>query len=140
MLAGHNAARAELGLAPLRWNDALAADARGYAETLARTGRFEHSAQPRGTPPQGENLWTGTRGAYSYPEMVGHWVAERRFYLPRPVPDSSNSGEFGDVAHFTQIVWRDTQEVGCAEASGRTDDYVVCRYLPAGNVVGETAF
>jgi uncharacterized protein YkwD len=140
MLAGHNDARSALGLPPLRWNAALAADARLYADELARTGRFEHSPQPRGDPPQGENLWTGTRGAYSYAEMVGHWVAERRFYQPRPVPDSSGSGRFGDVAHFTQIVWRGTQEVGCAEAGSRTDDYVVCRYLPAGNVVGETAF
>ena len=140
MLAGHNEARAALGLAPLAWNDSLAADARDYAREMARSGRFEHSAQPRGNPPQGENLWTGTRRAYSYQEMIGHWVAERRFYQPLPVPQSSNNGRFGDVGHFTQIVWRATREVGCAEASNRTDDYVVCRYLPAGNIVGEVAY
>ncbi|MEA3011869.1 MAG: hypothetical protein QOD42_414 [Sphingomonadales bacterium] len=140
MLAGHNAERAALGLEPLRWSDALAADARAYAEVMARSGRFEHSPLPRGTPTQGENLWTGTRGAYSYREMVGHWVAERRFYVPVPVPGSSNSGRFGDVGHYTQIVWRGTQEVGCAEASSPSDDYVVCRYLPAGNVAGRTAY
>jgi uncharacterized protein YkwD len=140
MLAGHNAARRELGLPPLRWSDALAADARAYAEALARSGRFEHSPQPRGSPTQGENLWTGTRGAYAYREMVGHWVAERRFYQPRPVPDSSNSGRFGDVGHYTQIVWRATEEMGCAEASSPTEDYVVCRYLPAGNIAGEIAY
>lgn len=140
MLAGHNAARRELGLEPLRWSDALAADARAYAAQMAQSGRFEHSPLPRGTPTQGENLWTGTRGAYSYREMVGHWVAERRFYVALPVPNSSNSGRFGDVGHFTQIVWRGTQEVGCAEASSPSDDYVVCRYLPAGNVAGQTAY
>jgi len=140
MLAGHNAARAALGLAPLAWNESLATDARNYAEILARTGRFEHSPQPRGDPPQGENLWTGTRRAYSYQEMIGHWVAEGRFYRPLPVPQSSSTGEFGDVGHYTQIVWRATREVGCAEASNRTDDYVVCRYLPAGNVYGEVAY
>jgi hypothetical protein len=140
MLAGHNAARRELGLEPLSWNDALAADARAYAETLARSGRFEHSPQPRGNPIQGENLWTGTRGAYGYREMIGHWVDERRFYLPRPVPEASSSGRFGDVGHYTQIVWRATREVGCAEASSRSDDYVVCRYLPAGNIAGQVAY
>jgi hypothetical protein len=140
MLAGPNAARAEQGLEPLRWSDALAADARFYAIQMAQSGRFEHSPLPRGMPAQGENLWTGTRGAYSYREMVGHWVAERRFYVPLPVPGSSNSGRFGDVGHYTQIVWRDTQEVGCAEASSPSDDYVVCRYLPAGNVSGQTAY
>jgi hypothetical protein len=140
MLAGHNAARADLNLEPLRWSDALAADARAYAARMAQSGRFEHSPMPRGTPAQGENLWKGTRGAYSYREMVGHWVAERRFYVPVPVPGSSNSGRFGDVGHYTQIVWRGTQEVGCAEASSRAEDYVVCRYLPAGNVAGRTAY
>jgi uncharacterized protein YkwD len=140
MLAGQNEARARLGLAPLTWNESLASDARAYAEELARTGRFEHSPQPRGNPPQGENLWTGTRRAYSYRERVGHWVAEGRFYRPLPVPESSSSGQFGDVGHYTQIVWRATREVGCAEASNRTDDYIVCRYLPAGNVFGEVAY
>jgi uncharacterized protein YkwD len=140
MLEGHNEARARLGLAPLTWNDDLAADARLYAEELARTRRFEHSSQPRGNPPQGENLWTGTRRAYSYREMVGHWVAEGRVYRPLPVPQSSATGAFGDVGHYTQIVWRNTREMGCAEAANRRDDYVVCRYLPAGNVFGEVAY
>jgi hypothetical protein len=140
MLAGHNDARAALGLPPLRWNAALAADAGRYAEVLARTDRFEHSPQPRGDPPQGENLWTGTSRAYSYAEMIGHWVAERRFYRPLPVPESSASGRFGDVGHYSQIVWRGTQEVGCAEARGRRDDFLVCRYLPAGNIVGDRAY
>ena len=140
MLAGQNAARARLGLPPLAWNDQLAADAGSYAEVLARTGRFEHSPQPRGNPPQGENLWTGTRRAYAYAEMVGHWVAEGRYYRPLPVPQSSTTDQFGDVGHYTQIVWRATREVGCAEAHNRTDDYIVCRYLPAGNVLGEVAY
>ena len=140
MLAGHNEARGTLGLSPLAWNESLAADAHAYARELARTGRFEHSPQPRGDPSEGENLWTGTRRAYSYQEMIGHWVAERRFYQSLPVPQSSNSGRFGDVGHFSQIVWRATREVGCAEASNRTDDYVVCRYLPAGNIAGEIAY
>src|SRR5689334_18656038 len=39
MLAGHNEARSRLGLPPLVWSDALAADARIYAEQMARTGR-----------------------------------------------------------------------------------------------------
>ena len=140
MLAGHNQARSRLGLPPLVWSDSLAADARAYAEEMARTGRFEHSPQPRGNPNQGENLWTGTRRAYAYSEMIGHWLAEGRYYRPLPVPDSSATGQFGDVGHYTQIVWRPTRELGCAEASNRRDDYIVCRYLPAGNVLGEMAY
>lgn len=139
MEAGHRAARADVGAAPLVWDAALAADAKAYADRLAATGRFVHSPQPRGTPNQGENLWTGTRGAYRYAEMIGHWVAEKRDFVDRPVPQSSRTGRFEDVGHYTQIIWAGTRRYGCAQTSNARDDYVVCRYLPAGNVFGQGA-
>jgi len=139
MLDRQNAARAAAGVAPLVWSDGLAADALAYAQVLARTGRFAHAAQPQGPGRQGENLWTGTRAAYSYEEMVGHWVAERRDFVNGVTPAFSRTGRWEDVAHYTQIVWRGSSAVGCALASNRTDDYLVCRYSPPGNVVGERA-
>lgn len=140
MLAGHSAARADVGLPPLVWNDALAADALAYAQTLARTRQFRHADQPQGPKRQGENLFTGTRGAYSYREMVDLWVAEKKDFTNRPTPNFSRTGRFGDVGHYTQIVWRATTAVGCGLASNETDDYLVCRYSPAGNVWGQAAF
>ena len=139
MLMMHNAARAEVRQPPLAWDPVLAAAALGYARELARTGRFEHSPQPRGVPHQGENLWTGTRGAYRYEEMAGHWIAEKRDFVNRPSPDFSRTGDYRDVGHYTQIVWARTTRVGCAVASNVRDDYLVCRYVPGGNVVGDTA-
>ncbi|MEP9400322.1 CAP domain-containing protein [Sphingomonas silueang] len=140
MLQGHNAARAEAGLPPLAWDPGLALQAKRYANVLAATGQFEHSAQPRGEPDEGENLWTGTRGAYLYEEMIKHWVDEKHDYVPRAIPDVSRTGDFGDVGHYTQIMWHSTRRMGCAESSNREDDYLVCRYVPAGNVEGERAF
>lgn len=140
MLRGHNAARAAVGIAPLAWDDRLAADAAGYAETLARENRFEHAAQPQGPGREGENLWMGTRGAYRFDEMLGHWLDERRYYRPAPTPDFSTTGRWGDVAHYTQMVWRSSTTIGCAIASNRDNDYLVCRYAPPGNVVGQRAF
>lgn len=137
MLAGHTAARAEVGEGPLAWDDALAADAATYAATLAATGRFRHADQPPGPGREGENLFTGTRGAYAYREMVALWVAEKKDFVNHPTPDFSRTGNFEDVAHYTQIVWRGTTRVGCALASNDRDDYLVCRYAPPGNVVGE---
>ena len=136
MLNDQNAARAAAGATPLTWSDPLAADAAAYARTLADTGRFEHAVQGQGPGREGENLWTGTRDAYSYDEMVGHWVSERKEVVDLPVPMSSRTGRFGDVGHYTQIVWRATTHVGCAMASNKTDDYLVCRYSPPGNIVG----
>jgi uncharacterized protein YkwD len=140
MLAGHARARGEVGVPPLAWSDTLAASAKGYAETMARTGRFEHAAQSIGMDRQGENLWTGTRGAYRFDEMIGHWRAERKAFTNLPVPQSSRTGRWEDVSHYTQIVWRGTTQVGCALASNATDDYLVCRYAPPGNVYGQLAY
>jgi hypothetical protein len=139
MLTMHNATRAEVRQSALVWSDALAADALAYARELARTGRFEHAPQPRGNPNQGENLWMGTRGAYRYDEMAGHWIDEKRVFVNRPMPSASTTGDYRDVGHYTQIIWSGTREVGCAMASNRRDDFLVCRYLPTGNVVGQRA-
>ena len=73
--------------------------------------------------------------------MVGHWVAERRFYQPRPVPKFEQQRPNSATSPISpRSSGARTQEVGCAEASNRTDEYVVCRYLPAGNVLGEMAY
>jgi len=139
MLTMHNATRATARVPELVWDDALARDATGYARELARTGKFEHSKQPRGNPNQGENLWTGTRGAYRYDEMAQHWIDERRFFVNNAVPNVSTSGRFEDVGHYTQIIWRATTRIGCGFAGNRRDDYLVCRYTPAGNLLGQRA-
>ncbi|WP_242139623.1 MULTISPECIES: CAP domain-containing protein [unclassified Sphingomonas] len=137
MLAGHAAARAEVGAPPLQWDDALAADAAVYADTLVVTGRFRHADQPMGPGREGETLFRGTRGAYSYREMVDLWVAEKKDFVDAVTPDFSRTGRGEDVAHYTQIIWRATTRVGCALRSSREDDYLVCRYSPPGNVIGE---
>jgi hypothetical protein len=140
MLSTHNAARAELGERPLIWDNRLAQSAADYAAMLERSGRFEHSRQRDAATAQGENLWMGTRDAYSFEEMVDGWIDERRHYRPAPVPASSNTGRWSDVAHYTQIVWQSATAMGCAMASNRADDFLVCRYSPAGNVIGELAY
>ena len=140
MIAGHDRARADVGLPPLRWDAGLAASADAYARELARTGRFAHAVQSAGRARQGENLFTGTRGDYSYTEVVDLWVAERRDFVNRPAPAFSRTGRAGDVTHYAQIVWRTTTAFGCAAASNARDDYVVCRYSPAGNNAGERAY
>lgn len=139
MLDAHNRARADVGVEPLVWDDALVVSARTYAEEMARTRRFAHATQPQGPTRQGENLWTGTRGAYAYDEMFGHWLAERRDFTNGATPMFSRTGRWEDVAHYTQIVWRGSRAVGCAMASNARDDYLVCRYSPAGNVWGQRA-
>ena len=136
MISAHNEARRQYGVGPLVWDDALARDAQVYARTLVRSGQFKHDPQIGRRPHQGENLWVGTRTAYSYAEMIGLLIGERRYFRPGRFPMVSSTGDWSQVAHYTQVVWPTTQRVGCATASNRANDYLVCRYLPAGNVVG----
>ena len=78
----------------------------------------------------------GTRTAYSYAAMIGALVDERRHFRPGRFPAVSRTGNWSDVGHYTQIVWPTSQRVGCATAANHAHDYLVCRYLPAGNITG----
>ncbi|MBU3076655.1 CAP domain-containing protein [Sphingomonas quercus] len=141
LLLAHNVARRQLGLGPLTWDPALAVDAAKWSQHLARVGYLVHSpSDPRDRDPQGENLWAGTKGYYSPEQMVGLWLSEKRNYVDGTFPYVSRTGELEDVGHYTQIVWRSTQTVGCAVVTGRYDQFLTCRYAEGGNVIGERAF
>lgn len=134
-LARHNAARTAVGAHPLRWNPALVRDARAWAEHLAATRSFRHDPGAARRA-QGENLWMGTRGAYTPAQMIEPLLAEGTMFRPGTFPDVSTTGRWSDVGHYTQIIWPETREVGCAVATGAQHDVMVCRYWPAGNVIG----
>lgn len=141
LMAGHHAERAAVGLPDMVWDETLAADARRWARELARTGSFEHEDEVSDDPDvQGENLWMGTRGAWSPTEMVASWAEEKRDFRAGVFPYVSRTGNLEDVGHYTQMVWRDTGRVGCAIASDRRMDYLVCRYARTGNVEGERVY
>ena len=137
LLAAHNSERAAMGVPPLAWNAGLAADARVWANELAATGRFEHSPDEPGEEPQGENLWAGTPRAFSPEAMVRLWSTEKRDYRPGVFPNNSRSGDVENVGHYTLLIWRASRLVGCASAVGRNEEFLVCRYSEAGNVVGQ---
>ena len=139
LLAIHNAERARLGLPKLVWNPRLAADAQGWASQLLARGAFEH-ASPSERRGRGENLWMGTADAWEIEGMVDMFLEERRYFREAAFPDISLTGNWTDVGHYSQIVWRDTREVGCALDSGNGMDVLVCRYFPTGNVSGELPY
>lgn len=135
MLAVHNAARTQAGVAPLAWDSTLGDAAARFAVQLALTNSFHHSDR-HARPGIGENLWMGTRGVFSYEAMAGRWASERRDFVPGIFPAVSRSGNWESVGHYTQMVWPSTTRVGCAVASNARNDFLVCRYSPAGNVDG----
>lgn len=137
LLATHNRERDAMGAPPLQWDPALARSARDWAAYLARTGKFEHSPDSPWWDPEGENLWAGTVNYYQPESMVGLWTAEKRDYKPGVFPNNSRSGDVENVGHYTQLIWSRTGAVGCALVRGQDEDFLVCRYSQAGNVLGE---
>lgn len=135
MLALHNAERVAVGLAPLVWDTQLGTQAAKYAVRLALSRRFAHS-EPAARGGTGENLWMGTRKAFSLDAMIYSWSSEKRMFKPGVFPAISRTGNWRQVGHYTQMVWPTTQRVGCALATNSGEDYLVCHYWPAGNVHG----
>lgn len=126
-LAAHNKWR-NLHHAPsLVWDDQLAS----YAEHYASKCQFKHSSSP-----YGENLAAG------YPSIsiaVNAWYAEyAQYFYSRP-------GFSMRTGHFTQMIWKSTQKLGCGYVAcngknGTPGKFLVCEYSPAGNVLGKTNF
>jgi hypothetical protein len=139
LLEEHNAARDDVGVPRLAWSSRLAGEAQGWAEELARRGQMQHSTQ-EGRGGAGENLWMGSAGYYSPEVMVSAFVNERRLFRAGTFPHVSTTGQWRDVGHYTQVVWRETREVGCAVARGGGNDFLVCRYWPAGNTYDRPVF
>ena len=139
LLEEHNAERDRLGVPRLEWSQDLAQQAQRWAVELAKKGRMEHASRDarNGT---GENLWMGAAGYYGPETMIGMMVDEKKHFTPGTFPQVSRTGQWRDVGHYTQIIWRETQQVGCAVSKGRTDDFLVCRYWPAGNTYGKKAY
>ncbi len=139
VLAIHNRERALAGVPPLAWSGPLAADASLYARRLAALGRLEHSSR-ESRPGAGENLAMGTLGRYSPRRLTELWVGEKSAFRNGVFPEVSTTGSWRSVGHYTAMIWRGTTRVGCAAAADRRNLYLVCRYAPAGNVVGQRVY
>jgi hypothetical protein len=135
ILAAHNAARSAVGAPPLQWNSALQDHATARAGDLARLRQLVHAPREgRGT--ERENILSAPVG-YSPGAMMNLWTKERSHFKPGLFPDVSDTGNWSDVAHYTQMVWPTTTEIGCGFAPGGGFNWLVCRYNPGGNKDGK---
>ena len=137
ILEHHNTHRSALQLPSLEWSPALASEALAWARHLADIDKGQHDQDIVGK--EGENLWWGTANAFSFGNMVDAWGAEKKLFREGVFPDC-RVNRTAVVGHYTQIVWRNTQAVGCALISNGRNDYLVCRYSPVGNVIGEKPY
>lgn len=138
LLRAQNRYRAELGETSLVWSRRLAKTAQRWAEHLARD---VHAIKHSGAIATGENIaaaWPS--GHISLAQMVDLWGDEKRYFVYAAFPEVSRTGQWRAVAHYTQLVWRTTTQVGCGFANGGGQDYLVCQYNPEGNFIGEKPF
>ena len=112
----------------------LAATAQAWAQRCV----FEHSSTDLG-----ENLSARTDQA-DPAQIVAAWAAEAQHYDYK-----RNRCESGQICgHYTQVVWRGTQQIGCAVArcsnagpfGGGPWFNWVCNYDPPGNWQGERPY
>jgi pathogenesis-related protein 1 len=139
-VAAHNDARAaatptpDPPLPPLAFDADLARTAQEWSARCV----FEHS-----TNGFGENL-AAFSGADSSPDdVVDAWASENEFFDY----ESNTCVDGQQCGHYTQIVWRDTQRVGCGvssctfpELGGAEGLFWVCNYDPPGNFDGERPY
>jgi hypothetical protein len=69
--------------------------------------------------------------------MLDTWGWEVTNYQPGIFPNVSINGDWMRVAHYTQMVWPTTTQIGCGFYSGARYDALVCRYSPPGNTDGK---
>lgn len=137
VLAVHNEVRGAANLPRLNWSDVLARRAAQWAAYLAARQLVAHSETNMA---EGENIWVGTAGAFSYELMLRDWADEARFFRAGRFPHISTTGNWEDVGHYSQMIWRGSRHVGCAVATGDGWDYLVCRYDVQANLFGQMPY
>jgi hypothetical protein len=144
MLRAHNERRAQHCVGALGWSNELAQDAQAYAEKCI--------LDKHGTT--GENLanaWQEISGSPVLPALTDRQAFEKTWYCEiknydfrSPEFKGGFTSNCKDVnGHFTQVVWKDTCQLGCGRATCDIKDENgvnhkgtnwVCRYKPPGNI------
>jgi pathogenesis-related protein 1 len=150
-LAAHNTERAIIGVNPLQWSPELARFAQQWANELAASGVPRHNPDRNRNNPikagayLGENIvWGGD------PELFGptDWLFEKQWYnhskddgFGYKSPPGCTAPAGYTCGHFTQMIAKITQIVGCGKAKSLSEtNYIVCDYYPGGNIPGQKPY
>lgn len=131
----HNEWRAKVGVQPLTWSDELAAHSQDWADILAQEQAMYHRAVSAN--PYGENLASSRRRPMTPRLVVNLWGDEYKYY------DYESNLCLGPMCgHYTQMVWHETTQVGCAMTKHEEKQFEiwVCSYDPPGNYSGERPY
>ncbi|KIW64768.1 hypothetical protein PV04_09678 [Phialophora macrospora] len=142
ILVAHNIHRSNHTATNLTWSESLAS----IAADIAATCVYDHNTTAGGGG-YGQNIGAGYTPD-RVPSMIGNSMYNTEMpYYPLPYgQDNPDMSDFNNWGHFSQIVWKDTSEVGCATqycpdglantGSGVSPYFTVCNYSPPGNIQG----
>ncbi len=120
----------------------LESAAKAYADILANSGEFEHDPE-NSTKGYGENLYAHSDNRpLTTADAMPHWYDEEKplyNYADGSCQEAYyDNGKRIKCGHYTQVIWQESREVGCATAQYRAGAMkggfiYVCKYRKAGN-------
>jgi len=132
LLERHNFWRAEVGVDDISYSKELAEVANKWAIQLKKQGCIFKQSENA----YGENIFKGTVGYVTISDAVDSWGEEKKNYDYK-----KNKCESGKICgHYTQIVWKNSTEVGCARTICDGSVIWICNYNPPGNFVGQKPY
>lgn len=131
-LKAHNKYRDMHGCPPLKLDSDLNKVAQDYADKLASRDMFQHSNCKWNGKDIGENL------AMCYgEEMTGQYMTQM-WYDEIKDYDFKHGDFSSETGHFTQLIWKDSKNVGIGLAQSKQGSYyAVANYFPPGNIMGQ---
>ncbi|KAL5181442.1 STS14 protein [Glycine soja] len=135
-LEAHNQARAEVGVEALSWSEKLG----NVSSLMVRYQRNKKGCEFANLTASrygGNQLWAGVTEVAPR-VVVEEWVKEKKFY----VRENNTCVGKHECGVYTQVVWRNSTEVGCAQAVCVKEQasLTICFYDPPGNVIGEIPY
>lgn len=137
-LRRHNEYREKHHVPKLKLNKELISIAQNYAKTCAEKKSFKYSDRYNRMMNAHPQEWVGESiyycenfngPKYKTGQMTDEWYSQINYYDFKTGRPKDNE----KVSHFTQIVWKDTREVGFGIAFNGNKCYTVANYYPGGN-------
>lgn len=131
----HNDLRSLHGSPALKWNEACALSAQRHADHLMSTNSFSHSnlLDEEGRR-VGQNLACAEKKHVE--KGWGAVAATKLWYRERKRYDWRHPRFRKGYSHFTQMMWKESREVGIGMARTPYRVIVVANYYPMGNIEG----
>ncbi|KAM7270906.1 hypothetical protein ACFE04_030120 [Oxalis oulophora] len=134
----HNKARAEVGVGPLKWSETVAKAAANTVKYQKVHAGCQFANDTSFQMYGGNQALVGNAREVPASKIMSLWMKGKKYYNY-----ANNSCEANHKCGlYTQIVWRKSLELGCAQAICVKEKatLTICYYNPPGNIEGERPY